>query len=82
MLKVGMDHHWEIFFADLILGGDCGTALCASVANGRKDIVQKLVQQNVDLKITGRWITAGWKIPLRMVRPIWCCTSCCCNNGK
>jgi len=72
----------EIFSADLKLGGDYGTALCAAVAKGREDIVQRLVQQNPDLKITGGWIKAGWEIPLMTIRPIWGCTSCCCDDEK
>ena len=51
--------HQEIFSADLNVGGDYGTALCAAVAKGREDIVQRLVQQNPDLKITGGWMKAG-----------------------
>lgn len=58
------NHQWATFPADLRLGGDYGTALCASVANGREDIVRRLLQHKPDLKIMGRWIKAGWQIPL------------------
>ena len=74
-------HQEKTFSADLILGGDYGTALCASVANGDTDIVESLLKKNVNLWVTGRWIKSGWQIPLTTVRPIRRCASCCCDHG-
>jgi len=83
MLKVsGSGPPLEDISSDLKLGGDYGNALCAAVANGRANIVRRLLMKDVDLKATGRWMRAGWQIPLMTIRPIWCCSSCCCDDGK
>ena len=75
------DHQAATFPTDLRVGGDYGTALCASVANGRNGIVRMLLKKNPDLKAIGRWIKDGWQIPLMAGRPIWFCASCCCDEG-
>jgi hypothetical protein len=66
--------------ADLRLGGDYGTALCAAVANLRYTTVRLLVKK-ANLRVIGTWIRAGRQILLMTIRAIWRCTSCRCDKG-